>query len=162
MSNEWEVQKIRESILDADRFGRNADIEHQVSYQACLEVINGIFALTDFGFAASTSELYSKSIVMDLDGAQLNRADRVQRSLARQENKNRRTRHVISNFLFKLIDSRTAYGLSIVTIYHEDDRSRQGVSPLAVADCTDVFRFEEDGRWRVIYRNLSTVAGAAH
>ena len=153
--------QIRDIVLEVGAFGVELSPQAQTARQACQDVAYGIFALTDFGRAAASLDLYSERIVMDLDGQRFNRAERIQRSRGREANTARRTRHAISNFLFRMVDERTAYGLSLVVIYHEDDCTKAGVPPLAVADCAD--RFErEAGRWRVTYRCLKTVAGAAH
>ncbi len=155
-------EQIRDIVLNADAFGMTPSPHAQSARQACQDVAYGIFALTDFGRAAASLSLYSENIVMDLDGQRLNRAERVKRSRGREANTSRRTRHAISNFLFRMIDEGTAYALSLVVIYHEDDCTRPGVPPLAIADCADRFEREADGRWRITYRCLKTVAGAAH
>ena len=154
--------QIRDIVLRVEAFGGELSPQALAARQACQDVAYGIFALTDFGRAAASLDLYSERIVMDLDGQRFDRAGRIARSRGREANTARRTRHAISNSVFRMVDERTAYALSLVVIYHEDDCTRDGVPPLAVADCADRFELEADGRWRVTYRCLKTVAGAAH
>ena len=156
------AEMIRSLVLTVDALGAEPSDADRAARNACEQVAYGIFALTDFGRAVATLELYDETIDMEIDGVRFDRASRVERSRKREANTARKTRHIVSNFLFRRIDARSACALSLVTIFIEDDRGVRGATPIAVADCADWFERGVDGRWRVTYRSLRTIAGAAH
>lgn len=153
---------IRDIVMGPDGLGVEPAPAALAARQACMDLAYGIFALTDFGRAAGALELYGENILMDLDGMRMDRAARVARSQGRQANTGRRTRHQVTNFLFRMTGERTAYAISLVAIYLENDTRVQGAPPVALADCADRYERGADGRWAVAYRCLRTVAGAAH
>lgn len=154
--------QVRSIVLESGWAGAEPSVADAAARSACRDAAYAIFALTDFGRAAGALDHYDESIVMEIDGARFDRAARVERSRKREADTARRTRHLVTNFLFRRIDATTAYALSTVTIFFEDDRKVMGAPPIAVADCADQFKRAVDGRWRVAYRCLRTIAGAAH
>lgn len=153
--------EVKNIVLAADRIGREVPAASGAARLACLDIAYSLFALTDFGRAAETIDLYTEDIVMDIEGKRIDRAGRIERCMKRQADTARRTRHQVTNFLFRQADERTAYSLAVVAIYLEDNSGVKGAAPITVADCSDKYRLCDDGRWRIAYRCLKEVAGAA-
>ena len=154
-------EEVKRAVLQFDRIGAEVPPQSEAARLACLDVAYSAFALVDFGRASAALDLYSKNIVMDIEGERLDRKAREERSRKREADKSRKTRHVVSNFLFRQVDERTAYALSLVTIFFEDASGVRGATPAVVADCADRYERSADGKWRIAYRYLQPVAGAA-
>ncbi len=157
-----DFDEVKNIVLAPGNIGREVSAASGAARLACMDIAYSLFALTDFGRAAETIDLYTDDIVMDIEGKRIDRAGRVERCMKRQANTARKTRHQVTNFLFRQTDARTAYSLSVVAIYLEDQSGVKGLAPITVADCSDKYNLCDDGRWRIAYRCLKEIAGAAH
>lgn len=152
---------VKNIVLAPGNAGREVSAAAGAARLACMDIAYSLFALTDFGRAAETIDLYTEDIEMDIEGKHIDRAGRVERCMKRQSDTARKTRHQVTNFLFRQTDERTAYSLAVVTIFLEDHSGTRGATPITVADCADQYRRSDDGRWQISYRCLQPVAGAA-
>ena len=153
-----DFQTIKQQVLAG--IGREPSASELAARQACMDLAYCAFALIDFGQATKTLELYTPDGVSLIEGKLHDAAARRDRVQRREADRSRRTRHQVTNFAFRLADPRTAYSLSLITIFLEDSSGQKGVTPLTVADCADRYERSEDGLWRIAFRYLQPVAGA--
>lgn len=151
---------IKRNVLVDGRIGRAPSAAELAAQSACLDLLHSTFAAIDFGQATRCTPLYAQGASLVVDGEHTAYAAIRERFAAREANKARRTRHLVTNFAFRLSDESTGWSLSLVTIFLEDDKRKPGITPLTVADCGDQYTRTADG-WRIAFRYLQPVAGAA-
>jgi hypothetical protein len=157
-----DFEQIKRVVFDLERMGVEGTPQFALARLACEDLAYSAFGLTDFGRASKGPELYTHDATQCMDGELLERAARLERYRKREANTARKTRHVISNFLFRLTDARTGYAVYLVQVFLEDDRTKKGVTPLVLADCGDQYVRQDNGTWRIAFRHLQSIAGQAH
>jgi hypothetical protein len=155
-------EEIKRVVFDLERMGIEGKAPFALARLACEDLAYSSFGLTDFGRAASGPTLYSDDATQWIDGETLDHAARLERYRNREANVARKTRHVISNYLFRMTGEHSGCAIYVVTVFLLDDRTKQGVTPLVVADCADHYVREDNGAWRIRFRHLESVAGKAH
>src|SRR5262245_15143796 len=151
---------IKRHVLVDGRFGRSPSPAELAAQSACLDLLHASFAVIDFGQATRCVPLYAPGASSLIDGKNNPYTTIRERYAAREADKARRTRHVVSNFAFRLSDENTAWSLSLITVYLEDETRKPGVTPATIADCGDQYTRTPEG-WRIAFRYLQPVAGAA-
>lgn len=157
-----DFEQIKRVVFDLKRMGAEGTQQFALARLACEDLAYSTFGLTDFGHATQGPELYTHDATQCMDGELLERAARLERYRKREANTARKTRHVITNFLFRMTDERTGYAVYLVQVFLEDDRSKKGVTPLVLADCGDHYLRQDNGTWRIAFRHLQSIAGQAH
>ena len=150
---------IKRHVLVDGQIGRSPSPAELAAQSACLDLLHSSFAVIDFGQATRCVPLYAPGASSLIDGQASDYATLRERYAAREANKARRTRHLVTNFAFRLSDESTAWSISLVTIFLEDDAKKPGITPLTVADCGDQYTRTPAG-WRIAFRYLQPVAGA--
>ncbi|GGX19342.1 hypothetical protein GCM10007242_27740 [Pigmentiphaga litoralis] len=150
---------IRDSVLEDEVLSRLPTSDEIAARWLCQNLHYAGFAYTDFGVAKRILKFYAQSFLGVVDGVEMDFEGRKAAAETRESNKERKTRHVASNYLFRLVDSNSACAISIVSLYLEDDCTTVGVTPLVLADCAERY-VKEEGIWRISYRYLEPVAGA--
>jgi hypothetical protein len=151
---------IKRNVLVDGRFGRAPSLAELAAQSACLDLLHSTFAAIDFGQATRCVQMYAPEARSVIDGQVQDYATIRERYAAREANKARKTRHLVTNFAFRLSDESTAWSISLVTVFLEDETRKPGVTPLTVADCGDQYTRTAEG-WRIAFRYLQPVAGAA-
>ncbi len=150
---------IKRRVLVDGRFGRSPSPAELAAQAACMDLLHASFAVIDFGQATRCVRMYAPGSASLIDG-KLSSYDTInQRYAAREADKARRTRHLVTNFAFRLSDENTAWSISLVTIFLEDDTKKPGTVAQTVADCGDQYTRTPEG-WRIAFRYLQPVAGA--
>lgn len=155
-----DFSEIQQQVLQPESFGQVEDDDTTRARLACMNIHYACLALTDFGRVRESTPFYVEDFTGMLDGAALDYQSNLRFIQQRQANTQRKTRHVSSNFLFRLSDPDNAYALSIVTLYLTNGRAEAGVSPIAIADCGEKYVRNAKGGWALRYRYLAPVAGA--
>ena len=150
---------IKRHVLAEGQIGRSPSSAELAAQSACMDLLHSSFAVIDFGQATRCVPLYAQGASSLIDGQASDYATLRERYAAREANKARRTRHLVTNFAFRLSDPNTAWSISLVTIFLEDDTKKPGITPLTVADCGDQYTRTPEG-WRIAFRYLQPVAGA--
>lgn len=154
-------EEVRRHVLGAPHhFAGPSSAEQERARLACMNLHYACFALTDFGQALASLPLFAPDYTGVTNGVVMDHAGKHEALRKRQENTSRRTRHICSNYLFRLAAPDVAYGMSIVTVFLEDDQAQVGVTPLTVADCGEKYVRNAAGGWQIQYRYLQSVAGA--
>ena len=154
-----DFETIKWNVLADGRIGRSPSAAELAAQAACMDLLHSSFAVIDFGSATKSVPLYAQGASSLIDGNANPYATIRERYAAREADKARRTRHLVTNFAFRMTDEHTAWSLSLVTIFLEDDTKKPGITPLTVADCGDQYTRTADG-WRIAFRYLQPVAGA--
>ena len=154
-----DFETIKRNVLLDGRIGRSPSPAELAAQTACMDLLHSSFAVIDFGQATRCVPLYAKGASSLIDGQASTYDTLRERYAAREANKARRTRHLVTNFAFRLSDESTAWSISLVTIFLEDDTRKPGITPLTVADCGDQYTRTPEG-WRIAFRYLQPVAGA--
>ena len=150
---------IKRQVLVDGKFGRSPSPAELAAQAACMDLLHASFAVIDYGQATRCVQMYAPGSSSLIDG-KLSSYDTIhQRYAAREADKARRTRHLVTNFAFRLSDENTAWSISLVTIFLEDDSKKPGTVAQTVADCGDQYTRTPDG-WRITFRYLQPVAGA--
>jgi hypothetical protein len=150
---------IKQHVLKDGEIGRHPTHAELAAQSACMDLLHASFAVIDFGQATRSVPLYAQGASSLIDG-KLNPYSTIrERYAAREADKARRTRHLVTNFAFRLSDENTGWSISLVTIFLEDDSKKPGITPLTVADCGDQYTRTPEG-WRIAFRYLQPVAGA--
>jgi hypothetical protein len=150
---------IKRHVLVDGRFGRSPSPAELAAQSACMDLLHSSFAVIDFGQATRCVPLYAPGASSLIDGQASPYSTIRERYAAREANKARRTRHLVTNFAIRLSDENTAWSISLVTIFLEDDTKKPGTVAQTVADCGDQYTRTPDG-WRIAFRYLQPVAGA--
>lgn len=159
---QMDFEQIKGVVFDLERMGVEGLPRFALARLACEDLAYSSFGLTDFGSASKGPALYTDDATQWIDGEVLDRAARLERYRKREANTARKTRHVISNYLFRMTDERTGWAVYLVQVFLEDDGGKQGVVPLVVADCADHYLRQDNGIWRIAFRHLESIAGKAH
>lgn len=152
--------EIKRQVLAVAHYGAVDDRGLERNRLACMNIHYAGLALIDFGRATDSLAFYAKNFTGVLDGVEMDHEVNAELIRKRQENVERKTRHVSSNYLFRLAEPDTAYALSIITVYLEDESRQVGVTPLTVADCGEKYVRNVEGVWQLQYRYVCPVAGA--
>jgi hypothetical protein len=150
---------IKRQVLVDGQIGRQPSPAELAAQAACMDLLHSSFALIDFGQATRCVPLYAPGASSLIDGQASDYATLRERYAAREANKARRTRHLVTNFAFRLSDETTGWSTSLVTIFLEDDSKKPGTVAQTVADCGDRYTRTPEG-WRIAFRYLQPVAGA--
>jgi hypothetical protein len=150
---------IKQHVLVDGRFGRSPSPAELAAQAACMDLLHSSFAVIDFGQATRSVPLYAPGASSLIDGQASAYSTIRERYAAREANKARRTRHLVTNFAFRLSDANTGWSISLVTIFLEDDSKKPGTVAQTVADCGDQYTRTPEG-WRIAFRYLQPVAGA--
>ena len=154
-----DFETIKWNVLAEGRIGRGPSAAELAAQSACMDLLHSSFAVIDFGKATRCVPLYAQGAASLIDGQASPYATLRERYAAREATKARRTRHLVTNFAFRLTDENTGWSLSLVTIFLEDASKKPGITPLTVADCGDQSARTAEG-WRIAFRYLQPVAGA--
>jgi len=154
-----DFETIKRNVLMDASFGREPSPAELAARSACLDLLYSSFALIDFGQATRSIPLYAEGAQLLVEGRLASYAEIRERFASREADKARRTRHLVTNFDFRMSDENTGWSLALVTIVLEDDARNPGVVPLTVADCGDQYTRTRDG-WRIAFRYLQPIAGA--
>ena len=150
---------IKRNVLVDGRIGRSPSPAELAAQAACMDLLHSSFAVIDFGQATRSVPLYASGASSLIDGKVNPYSTIRERYAAREADKARRTRHLVTNFVFRLSDENTGWSISLVTIFLEDDTKKPGIVAQTVADCGDQYTRTPDG-WRIAFRYLQPVAGA--
>jgi hypothetical protein len=154
-----DFETIKWTVLADGQIGRSPSPSELAAQAACMDLLHSSFAVIDFGKATKSVPLYARGASSVIGGKVSPYETIRERYAAREADKARRTRHLVTNFAFRLTDENTAWSISLVTIFLEDDSGKPGITPLTVADCGDQYTHTNDG-WRIAFRYLQPVAGA--
>ena len=154
-----DFETIRQNILADGRIGRSPTAAELAAQSACMDLLHSSFAVIDFGKATKSVPLYAAGASSVIDGKVNPYSTIKERYAAREADKARRTRHLVTNFAFRLTHENTGWSISLVTIFLEDETKKPGITPLTVADCGDQYTRTPEG-WRIAFRYLQPVAGA--
>lgn len=109
--------------------------------------------LVDHGYADQAADLFTDDAVLSTGASQASGIADVRRHLEqRTQNREIRSRHVVSNI--RLISESTGQvrGTIIMTIYRSMGESAR--PQMVIGDAEDVYRLGADGRWRFAERKL--------
>lgn len=127
---------------------------------ACLDLVNASLRLIDEGKATRARALFVEEGEHTLNGAVFAGPALTEFFEARQSMADRRTRHCVSNTVFRLVSSDRAEVTSICVVYLlslENDHERR--IPRGVVDFKDSFVRQTNGRWLFTRREATIVAG---
>ena len=156
---ELNFESIKWTVLADGRIGRSPSPSELAAQSACMDLLHSSFAVIDFGKATKCVPLYATGASSVIGGKVSPYTTIRERYAAREADTARKTRHLVTNFAFRMTDENTAWSISLVTIFLEDDSGKPGITPLTVADCGDQYTHNADG-WRIAFRYLQPVAGA--
>ncbi|BCO99010.1 MULTISPECIES: SgcJ/EcaC family oxidoreductase [Mycobacterium] len=109
--------------------------------------------LVDHGYADQAADLFTDDAVLSAGGSEVSGIAGIRRHLEeRAQNRDIRSRHVVTNVRLRSESPDQVRGTTIMTIYRSIGES---VRPqLIVGDVEDLYRLGADGRWRLAQRKL--------
>ena len=110
--------------------------------------------LVDHGYADQAAELFTDDAVLSAAGSEVSGIADIRRHLEeRAQNRDIRSRHVVTNIRLLREDSDHVRGTTVMTIYRSVGESAR--PQLIVGDVDDLYRRGTDGRWRLAERKLA-------
>jgi uncharacterized protein (TIGR02246 family) len=110
--------------------------------------------LVDHGQADQAAELFTNDAVLSAGGKEVIGIVAIRRHLLeRANNRDIRSRHVVTNIRLLAEGPEQVRGTVIMTIYRSIGES--GRPQLIIGDVEDIYRLGTDGRWRLAERTLA-------
>jgi hypothetical protein len=134
------------------------DVQRMLIERACERLQVEYCHLVDHGSAAGIADLFTTDGVWSAGKRAFEGVDAIRENfLKRQENRERRSRHVCSNALIEVQDADNATGTVYLILYRHDDpedaRTRPASLPEMVGAYRDTFRRTAEG-WRFSRREV--------
>jgi uncharacterized protein (TIGR02246 family) len=129
---------------------RSGDVQHEQALSAeaaCRDLVYGYFACIDAGHATAGVDLFAEGAVMQAAGRQLEGRQAIAAALrAREANQERRTRHVVTNFVVHVCGEGRASGRATLILFVLSGKTPTLPSALSELDVEFV---EVGGGWKV-------------
>lgn len=110
--------------------------------------------LIDHGHADQAADLFTNDAILAAAGSEVVGIVNIRRHLeARAQNRDIRSRHVVTNIRLVSEGPDLVCGTSIMTIYRTIGESAR--PQVIVGDVEDLYRLETDRRWRLAQRKLA-------
>lgn len=128
---------------------------------ACEDVVRASFRLIDQGRASAAAELYAAgaTLVMESTEQVRLRGEEIQQAMEQREKQDRRTVHVVSPSLFRIVDPALAACESHLQVYRLDGDRTGPPAPRTVSRVHDELIRDSDGHWRIAARRITVLAG---
>jgi hypothetical protein len=136
------------------------DIDQVLVEIACTRAITGYCVAADRHDLAGFLNVFTADGVWERPGKGPLRGHGEIAAFFQQRPKDVTTCHVSSNVLIEIIDSSTARGTSLATVYRCDGNANSelaNISPTSIIQYSDEFRRDEDAQWRISSRTTRTI-----
>lgn len=132
-------------------------VERLAARIECEELLNRYGFLIDGGKASRVAEIFTEDGIWESNSAVVRGAEAIDAwMLVREQQRERESRHIVTNVSIDVVDESTAYGHCYVFEFRSDiagSELRPEVEPAVIGDYRDDFVRTADG-WRIAHRRV--------